>query len=85
MIKEYQRYVRYLLSLWYVQNGKHELHAGYQCSFGADQKGFFSPTVISDSNVVFRPGRFPCLLPLFLKLCVCPNAFNDFCQTRSHV
>lgn len=43
MIKEYQRYVRYLLSLWYVQNGKHELHAGYQCSFGADQKGFFPP------------------------------------------
>lgn len=36
------------------------------------------PTFISESKVVFQPGSFPHLLPLFLKLYVCPNAFSDF-------
>lgn len=46
MTEECQCHVYYLLTPWYVPNGRHELYASYQCSFGADRKvsGFFPTT-----------------------------------------
>lgn len=36
MTEEYQCYVYYLLTPWYVQNGRYELNASYQWFFGVD-------------------------------------------------
>lgn len=82
MTEEYQCYVYCLLSLWYVQNGKHEVHGSYQCCSGADWKvwGFYVPTFISDSKVVFSPVCFRGVLPFFEALCL-SKSIQWFWQT----
>lgn len=54
MTEECQCHIYYLLTPWYVQNGRHDLNASYLCSFGADRKvsGFF-PQLHLRYKVVF--------------------------------
>lgn len=54
MTEECQCHVYYLLTSWYVQNGRHDLSVSYLCSSGADRKvsGFF-PQLHLRFKVVF--------------------------------